>query len=126
MGAKGYFIDLEAAVHDSRVQALSLVLPHDLHRPALELAAAARKHALVEKPIAVTLEDADAMMAAARRAGIILMVAEDMHFRPAPREAVAAIDRGAIGEPLYLLAWAGGFSARRDGRGTRTAWEGEC
>lgn len=108
VGAKGYFVDLEAAVADPRIQAVSLVLPHDIHRWAVEAAAAGGKHALVEKPIAISLEDADTMIAAAKRAGVVLMVAEDMHFRPALGEAVAAIARGAIGEPLYLLAWGGG------------------
>lgn len=109
VGAKDIIIGLEKALEDPRVQAVSLVLPHDLHRKAVEMAAAAGKHALVEKPIATTLEDADAMIEAARRSGIIFMVAEDMHFRPAVREAVRAIDEGNIGEPLYLQAHAGGI-----------------
>ena len=108
MRAEDFFLDLPAAVADSRVQALTLALPHDLHREAFELAASAGKHALVEKPIATTLPDADAMIEAARRAGVILMVAEDMHFRPAVREAVRRIALGDIGEPLYLLAHAAG------------------
>jgi len=37
------------------------------------------------------------------------MVAEDMHFRPSVREAVACISRGEVGEPLYLLVHAGGI-----------------
>src|SRR5262249_46831037 len=69
VGAADYFIGLEQAVHDRRVQALILALPHHLHRQASELGAAAGKHVLVEKPIATTLLDADAMIAAAQRAG---------------------------------------------------------
>jgi predicted dehydrogenase len=48
------------------------------------------------------------MIASAKRAGIILMVAEDMHFRPAIRATAACITRGDIGEPLYLLVHGGG------------------
>lgn len=106
--ADGYFLNLEAAANDPRIAALTLALPHDLHRSAVEVVTAARKHALVEKPIATTLEDADQMISSAERAGTILMVAEDMHFRPAVREAVKLIEKGAIGEPLYLLAQGGG------------------
>lgn len=109
VGAEAMFTDLKAAAEDERVQALTLALPHDIHREAAETAAAARKHVLVEKPIATNLADADAMIAAAKTAGTILMVAEDMHFRPAVREAVACISRGDVGEPLYLLAHAGGI-----------------
>jgi len=123
VGAEDYFLELEQAATDQRIQALTLALPHDVHQQAAETAAAAGKHVLVEKPIATNLADADAMIAAARRAGTILMVAEDMHFRPAIREAVACIARGDVGEPLYLLVHAGGirrpqgWAAERDRMG---------
>lgn len=107
-GAEDCFFNLEQAVNDERVNAVTLALPHDVHRSAVELAANAGKHALVEKPIATDLADADAMIAAAKRAGTILMVAEDMHFRPAVREAVQMISSGAIGEPLYFMAHSAG------------------
>jgi len=107
-GAQGYFLALDQALADPRVEAVSLALPHHLHAQAARQAAAARKHILVEKPIATKLEDADAMIAAAGQAGVLLMTAEDVHFRPAIREAALAIDRGDIGEPLYLNVHAGG------------------
>ena len=112
-GATDFFIGMEAAIQDPRVQALILALPHDVHRAAAEMAACAGKHVLVEKPIATNLGDADVMIEAARRAGTILMVAEDMHFRPAIREAVRKIRRGELGEPLYLLAHGGGVQRRK-------------
>ncbi|MCC6491839.1 MAG: Gfo/Idh/MocA family oxidoreductase [Pirellulales bacterium] len=107
--ADGYFIGLEAALRDPRIEAVCLALPHDQHRSATEAALAAGKHVLVEKPIAVALEDADAMIAAAQRSGKTLMVAENMHFRPAVHTAVERINAGDIGEPLYLLVHAGGL-----------------
>ena len=113
VNAEGYFIGLENAAADDRVQALTLALPHDFHRQAVEIVAAAGKHAMVEKPIATNLADADAMIAAAQNAGIILMVAEDMHFRPAIREVVQRIERGDIGEPLYFLSHAAGVRRPR-------------
>lgn len=113
VGAADFFVGLENAVADPRVQALTFALPHDLHRHAVEAAAAGGKHALVEKPIATTLADADAMVAAADRAGTILMVAEDMHFRPAIMETYQRILRGDIGEPLYFLAHAAGLRRPR-------------
>jgi predicted dehydrogenase/flavin reductase (DIM6/NTAB) family NADH-FMN oxidoreductase RutF len=111
--AQGYFTDIERAIADPRVQALVLVLPHDEHRSAVEMVVGAGKHALVEKPIATTLEDANAMIAAARRAGVVFMVAEDMHFRPTVLEAARRISLGDIGEPLYLLIQGGGIMRRR-------------
>jgi len=108
VGAAGMIVGLEKAVEDPRVDAMSLALPHHLHPDATCLALSAGKHVLVEKPIANTLAEADRMLEAARRAGRILMVAEDMHFRAAVREACRAIAAGDIGEPLYLTAQAGG------------------
>ena len=108
-GAKGFVIGLEKAVEDSRFEAMSLVLPHHLHAGAALLALAHGKHVMVEKPIATSLEDADTMILAARKAGVVLRIAEDMHFRPAVREAAAAIARGDVGEPLYFTAHGGGM-----------------
>jgi len=113
VNAEDYFLGIERAVADPRVQALILALPHDLHRGAVEMIADAGKHALVEKPIATNLHDADAMIESMRRAGKILMVAEDMHFRPAIRETVKCIREGRIGEPLYFMSHAAGVRRPR-------------
>ncbi len=107
--ADGYFVGLERAAEDSRVQAISLAIPHHLHREGACIAMNSKKHVLVEKPIATTLEDADAMIACAKRQGVLLMVAEDMHFRPGVAAAVSRIERGDLGQPLYMLAHAGGM-----------------
>jgi len=112
--ADAWFCGLDAAIADPRVQAVSLALPHHLHRSAAESAFGAGKHVLVEKPIATTVADADAMIAAGRAAGRILMVAEDMHFRPAVAFVAHRIERGDIGEPLHILIHAGGIR-RPDG-----------
>lgn len=106
--AEDYFLGIEKAVADPRIQAFIVALPHDLHRSACEMISSNSKHALVEKPIAINLNDADAMIESARRAGTILMVAEDMHFRPAIAEAIRCILQGDIGEPLYFMAHAAG------------------
>ncbi|HXD33601.1 MAG TPA: flavin reductase [Pyrinomonadaceae bacterium] len=111
--ADDFFLGLDQAVADPRVQALIVALPHDLHRSAAEQIAAAGKHALIEKPIATNLADADAMILAARQAGTILMIAEDMHFRPAINEAVKRIFAGEIGEPLYFFGHAAGVRRPR-------------
>ena len=112
--AEGYFLELEQAIGDPRVQALTVALPHGMHRPITEMIAAAGKHALVEKPIATNLADADAMIKAAKEAGTILMIAEDMHFRPAIYEACNQIIAGRLGEPLHFLSHA---ATIRDSKG---------
>ncbi|MBK9169035.1 MAG: Gfo/Idh/MocA family oxidoreductase [Bryobacterales bacterium] len=106
-GAAGVFSSLDEALADSRIEAVSLVLPHHVHATAACKALEAGRHVLVEKPIATTLEDAGRMIETAERAGKVLAVAENAHFRPAVAEAVRAIARGDIGEPLYLEVRAG-------------------
>lgn len=117
-------LGLEKAVEDPRVEALVLALPHHMHREAAERAARAGKPVLVEKPIANTLADADAMIDAARRAGTILMVAENFHFRPAVHRAARAISSGAIGEPLYCQVHAGGAVSWQGWKADRTLMGG--
>ncbi len=67
----------------SECEAVSIAVPTVAHREALERAAAAGCHALVEKPLAPTVEDADAMLAAAARAGITFQVGHVERFNPA-------------------------------------------
>ena len=83
-----------AARHDCRVfgdpaemlaavEAVSIAVPTIAHRAAVEQACVARVHALVEKPMAVTVAEADAMCAAAERAGVVLQVGQVERFNPA-------------------------------------------
>lgn len=63
--------------------AVSVATPTVAHLEAVERACAARRHVLVEKPMAVTVAEADAMCAAAGRAGVVLQVGQVERFNPA-------------------------------------------
>ena len=93
----GAFGSYEAAAADPRVEAMYLCTPHHLHQVHVAMAAQAGKHILVEKPIARTLEEGRAIIAAAQRAGITLMVAENYRFMAVVRQCKALIERGSIG-----------------------------
>lgn len=93
-----FFSSYEEAASDERVQALHLCTPHNLHLEHTLLAARFRKHVLVEKPIARTVEEAERMIAAARDAGVKLVVAENFRFLPAVRKSRELIAEGALGE----------------------------
>ncbi|MFF1572330.1 Gfo/Idh/MocA family protein [Leifsonia sp. NPDC058292] len=67
------------------------------HRSLVEQAAAAGAHILCEKPLATTVDDARAMVAAAERAGVTLMTAYPVRFASSFRDAVARVRSGQLG-----------------------------
>ncbi len=79
--------------------AISIAVPTIGHAAAVEQAASAKVHALVEKPMAVTLAEADAMIEHARRAGTVLQVGQVERFNP----ALAAV-RPLIGKVKFVEA----------------------
>lgn len=92
------FGDYATAAADPRVDAVYVCTPHHLHREHVALATSEGKHALVEKPIAATLDDAQAMIRLADTAGITLMVAENWRFHPAMLETKRLVDAGRLGQ----------------------------
>lgn len=77
-------------------------LPNDLHRAVAVAAAESGKHIIVEKPLAHTLADADAMIRAARKRKVKLMYAETICYSPKYVRAHDLIKEGAIGQ-LYMV-----------------------
>ena len=81
------------------LDAVDICLPTHLHRETTELAAAAGKHVFCEKPIAATEEDALAMIAACRQAGVVLMIGHVARFNPEYAAARQQLLDGALGKP---------------------------
>jgi len=84
------------------VDLVEILLPHHLHHRATLDAVAARKQVSVQKPMALSLAQADDMVAAARDAGVILKVYENFIFYPPVQRAKALIDNGEIGDLLTI------------------------
>jgi predicted dehydrogenase len=84
------------------VDMVEILLPHHLHHQATLDAAAAGKHISVQKPMALTLEQAEGMIAAAHGAGVVLRVFENFIFYPPVQRARALIEAGEIGDPLTI------------------------
>ena len=84
------------------VDLVEILLPHHLHCPATLAAAAAGKHVSVQKPMALSVAEADKMVEAADQAGVILKVFENFLFYPPVMKAKELVDAGAIGEPLTI------------------------
>ena len=88
------------ALHD--LDLVEILLPHHLHHPVTLDALAAGKHVSVQKPMALTLAEADEMIAAAAAAEKTLRVYENFIFYPPVVRAKALIDAGEIGDPLTI------------------------
>jgi predicted dehydrogenase len=91
--------DLDAALADPEVDAVDVCLPTPMHREYAEKALAADKHVFLEKPIALTLEDADAIVAAADRADGVFMVGLVLRFWPEYVELQRRLGDGELGRP---------------------------
>ena len=75
-----------------------LATPHSLHMPQTVAAARAGRHVYVEKPMALSVAECDAMIEACRSAGVVLTINKAGQFRASPRTARAALQDGRIGE----------------------------
>src|SRR5438270_383574 len=86
-------------LESGEVDAVYIALPNHMHRDYTEAAANAGVHVLCEKPMAVTEEDCQAMIAAAEKNKIKLMIAYRLHFEEANLKAVELVQSGKLGEP---------------------------
>lgn len=88
----------EALLADPEIEAVYIPLPNHLHPQWTYAAAAAGKHVLCEKPLAMTSDEAKSMVAAASRANVKLMEAFMYRLHPLWVETRRLIEQGAIGE----------------------------
>ncbi len=96
------FTDYHDLLALPEVDLVEILLPHHLHYQATLDAAAAGKHISLQKPMALTVAQADEMIAAAARAGVIFKVFENFIFYPPVQRAKALLDAGEIGEALTI------------------------
>ena len=104
--------DFDAAVYDDaaalcadpKVEAVYIASPHQFHVDHVRIAAAAGRHVLVEKPMALTLDSCAAMIAAAEAAGTVLMVGHSHSFDLPYLRTRALIDTGAFGAVRMINA----------------------
>ena len=99
-----FYESVDAMLVDGSIQGVDIYVPNSLHREFAERAFIAGKHVMCEKPIALTLEDADSMMAAADRAGKVLFIAHVLRFWPEYALAKQWVDVEIGGEVLLVTA----------------------
>ncbi len=84
------------------VDAVSICVPHNLHHDVALAAIAARKHVLLEKPMALTATECDEIIAAAASARVRVGVSHNQLFHPPHARACQLLQSGALGRPLLL------------------------
>ena len=94
------FADIRRMLAEARVDAVIVCTPHPLHAEPAIAAAERGVHVLVEKPLAASLADCDAMLTTAARAGVKLGVVSQRRFYEPVLRMKAAIDTGKIGRPV--------------------------
>ena len=125
LGLETAYSRLDDMLADPRIDAVSICTPHALHKPMAVAAAQAGKHVLVEKPMALAVDDATDMIHAAESEGVKLYVAENWVYSPLTAHLREIVATGMhIGE-LTAAAYAWGFRARQYGYSGRRAWLGK-
>ena len=113
------FRDLLASPH---VDAVDICLPHNLHAPAILAAAEAGKHVLCEKPLCISIVEADSISAAVARSGITLMCAHNLLFLPTVGPARELIREGRLGS-VYTARTTDSFYSPADA--TNIGWRAD-
>lgn len=104
-GIKGYgYEDYATLLASGEIDAVYISTPNFRHREFAEPALAAGIHVLLEKPMAASLADAEAIKAAAEASDAKLMVAYRLHCEPGTHAILAAIRAGEIGAPRFFTS----------------------
>ena len=102
-GCKAYK-DYKELLLDPEIDAVSIVLPDNIHREAVELAVANNKHILLEKPLADVLEDGRAMYEITKDYDKVFTVGFVLRFDPRFAMVKKALDQGELGDIIHIYA----------------------
>ena len=92
----------EALLDDPEVEVIHNCTPNDLHLPVTMAAIAKGKHVIADKPLAMNAADAETMLAAARKAGVVHAVTFNYRYNPVIQHARVATQRGDFG-PVHFV-----------------------
>jgi phthalate 4,5-cis-dihydrodiol dehydrogenase len=97
--------DARSLIEAADVDAVYIATPHQFHKEHAVLAAERSKHIVVEKPMALSLQDCDAMIEAAERNGVALIVGHTYSFEPPIKEISRLAADGSFGSLAMLALW---------------------
>jgi predicted dehydrogenase len=119
-GIPKHFDDYRRLLALPEVDMVVVGAPNDLHCEMTVAAAQSGKHVVVEKPLCLSLAEADRMIAACRDAGVKLMYAEELCFAPKYVRLKQLLDSGALGSPTLVKQ-----SEKHDGPHAAHFWDVE-
>ncbi len=101
-GIPRFFADYRQLLAEPDIEMVTIAAPNALHAQMTCDAAVAGKHVVCEKPLCMTLEEADLMVEVCQKSGVLLMYAEELFFTPKYVKAKQMADEGAFGK-VYLV-----------------------
>lgn len=101
-GIPRVFHNYREMLHEPDIELITITAPNRLHAPMTVDCARAGKHVVCEKPLCMTLEEADEMLEVCKKEGVLLMYAEELFFTPKYVKAKEMADQGAFGK-LYMV-----------------------
>lgn len=102
-----FYDDYKKLIERDDIDAVSVATPNYLHAPITIAACKAKKHVLVEKPMATNIDDAEEMVATAKENDVVLMLNQQHRYRPANLKAKELIEADVIGKILAIDGWVG-------------------
>jgi phthalate 4,5-cis-dihydrodiol dehydrogenase len=96
---------IEELCEDPDVDVVYIATPTHLHTQHVLAATAARKHVIVEKPLAISLDDADQMIAAVDKAGVQLIVGQSQSYEPPVRAMRELVRSNEVGALKMISGW---------------------
>lgn len=116
------YSDYEKMLTDSDCEIVSIATPHGLHAEMAVLAAKHKKHILVEKPMALSVEDSNRMISTAEEEGVKLYVVKQNRFNIPIKLTKDALDSGRLGK-VYMVQCNVMWN-RHSGYYTDSTWKG--
>ena len=95
------YTDAEEMLTNEPLDFVDIVTTPPTHRPLVELAARYGQHVICQKPMAPSLEDANAMVGVCKSAGVTFMIHENIRWQGIIQRAKQIVDTGEIGDPFF-------------------------
>jgi predicted dehydrogenase len=124
-GVRNTYADYRRLLDDKSIDVVYVVLPHYLHHRVVIDALDSGKHVICEKPMSISVLEADEMISKARLCGRKLFISLNWRFIPEIRKTKYLLDQGAIGRPSFCTGGYLGYEYERmsDVRSWKGTWE---